>query len=139
MKTSKESERRLTLDQSQSARGEFATWLNGLQAGSYHAWLAAPTIEEGLPAHRFTVNSSSGELAVLQMNASELKAAARTTRGRFYTLDTADRLPSRLPHGKEVRIEPLPAKPIWNSPWVAAIFVGLLAAEWTIRKRNGLL
>ena len=129
----------ITLDRLESARGEFAAWLNDLEAGSYRVWLAAPTIEEGLLPHRFTVNSSSGELAVLRMNATALKDAAQKTRGRFYTVDTASRLPSRLPRGKEVRIEPLPAKPIWNSPWVAVIFVSLLAAEWTLRKRSGLL
>ncbi|MBP86111.1 MAG: hypothetical protein CMJ64_05245 [Planctomycetaceae bacterium] len=129
----------VTLEQRESARGEFETRLSGLEAGSYQAWLAAPTIEDGSAPLQFTVDSSNSELAVLRMNATELKAAARTTRGRFYTFDTASRLPNRLPRGKEVRIESLPPTPIWNSPWVAVIFVSLLAAEWTLRKRAGLL
>lgn len=85
------------------------------------------------------MQATVSEQAALPMNAGELKQAAKTTHGRFYTISTAHRLTSDLPPGDPVPIETLPAEPIWNSPWVATLFVSLISMEWILRKRAGLL
>ena len=70
------------------------------------------------------------------MDAAEMRRAAEQTGGRFYTFDTADRLLDDLPPGRQVPIESLPPLPLWN-PWpVLALFLGLLIAEWILRKRR---
>lgn len=129
----------IPLVRGQASRGEFDGQLTNLPVGSYKLWLTTPTLDRSPPLHEFSVNSRDREMSVLQMNSKELAAAARLTRGQFYTLETAARLPSRLPRGKQVRIGALPADPIWNSPWIAGLFVILLTTEWTLRKRVGLL
>jgi hypothetical protein len=39
----------------------------------------------------------------------------------------------------QVRIESLPPVPIWNSSLLAGLSVVLIATEWLLRKRSGLL
>lgn len=129
----------LTLARRAATRGDFYAELTDLDVGSFQVSLTTPVIEQTPAAIQFAVTSSNSEQAVLQMNAAGLKEAARISGGRFHTIDTADRLAATLPRGTQVRIEPLPPRPIWNSPWIAALFVALLATEWTLRKRVGLL
>ena len=73
------------------------------------------------------------------MDAADLRRAAKATEGKFYTLETADRLLEELPAGRQVRIQSLPPKPIWNSPLLAALFVAAIVGEWLLRKRYGLM
>jgi hypothetical protein len=68
-----------------------------------------------------------------------MEQAAKLSGGRFYNWFDADRLVRDLPRGQRVRIESLPPRPIWNSPLVAGLFIGMLAVEWLLRKRVGML
>jgi hypothetical protein len=78
-------------------------------------------------------------LAITQLDEQALRAAAQVSGGKYYTIATAGRLLEELPQGRPLRIESLPPKPIWNSPLVAGVFIGLLALEWALRKRAGML
>jgi hypothetical protein len=49
------------------------------------------------------------------------------------------KLLAALPPGRHVRVESLPPEPLWNLPWLPILFVGLLASEWILRKRFGLI
>jgi hypothetical protein len=69
----------------------------------------------------------------------ELREAAKISVGKFYRFQDASKLLGDLPRGRQVRIESLPPKPIWNAPLLAGLFIGLIAAEWLLRKRGGLL
>jgi hypothetical protein len=73
------------------------------------------------------------------MDAAELTQAATTSLGKFYRWHQARGLADDLPRGRQVRIESLPPRPIWNAPLLAGLFVVLIAAEWLLRKRVGLL
>jgi hypothetical protein len=73
------------------------------------------------------------------MDAAELRRAAQQTGGRFYTFETADRLPQDLPSGQRVVIETLPPRPLWNTWPVLALFLVLLVGEWILRKRRGMV
>lgn len=122
-----------------SSRGLFEAAVTNLSAGEYEARLATPALEQQPPLHRFSVESRTSEQATMQMNAVDLNKASRITGGRFYTIASASHLPGDLPSGNQVRVDSLPPKPIWNSSWLAALFVVLIATEWTLRKRAGLL
>lgn len=127
------------LSRTTSDRGLFETTLSDIAVGNYLVRLVAPNLSELPSPSRFSVASLMNERSRLEMNAVDLKAAAATTRGRFYTIRNASRLLRALPAGDQVRIESSPPRPIWNSSWLAGLLVVLLATEWILRKRAGLL
>jgi hypothetical protein len=120
-------------------QGVFEGTVSGLPEGSYRVWLVAPALDDQSPTWQFDVIPPPGEQARLMMDATDLKKAARTSEGRFFTLADADKLLAELPRGRQVRIESLPPTPVWNSPLLAGLFVGLLVLEWLCRKRVGWL
>jgi hypothetical protein len=122
-----------------SDRGVFEGSAGSLPDGKYRAWIATPTLAPEPPSCRFAIAAPPGELARTQMDAAELREAAKISAGKFYTFATAGRLLADLPRGRQVRIESLPPKPIWNAPLIAGLFVVLVAAEWLLRKRVGML
>lgn len=131
--------RQIVLRRDDANRGTFEGLVSNLGEGDYRAWVATPTLSGEAPSQRFTVVAPPGELARLQMDAAELQLAAKVSQGRFYTIRNAAELLQQLPQGRQVRIDSLPPKPIWNSPLWAALFVVLITAEWLLRKRAGLL
>ena len=131
--------RQTSLRRESTRRGEFSALLSDLAVGEYRIWLAAPNIEPRPSPRAFSVRPPFGERARLEMDSVDLRKAAEISRGRFYTLGNAFRLPRELPRGRQVRVESLPLEPIWNSPLLVAIFVGLITAEWILRKRVGMI
>jgi hypothetical protein len=81
----------------------------------------------------------AGEFAQVRADTAELRRAAEQTGGRFYTLETANRLLNDLPSGQQVPLETLPPRPLWNTWPVLASFLLLLVAEWILRKRRGMV
>src|SRR5436190_3294717 len=131
--------RSLTLHRHASDRGVFEGAAGPLPDGNYSAWVAAPSFPGAPPTHRFTVIAPPGELARTQMDSAELRESAKASLGKFYTFASAGNLLTDLPQGRQVRIESLPPRPIWNAPILAALFIVLIAVEWLLRKRVGLL
>ncbi len=130
---------RIKLRRTSADRGVFVVSLASPALGAYHAWVAAPPLEGKAPAVDFTVEPRPGEMERLQMDGVELRRAAEQTKGRFYTLAEADRLADDLPEGRQVPVETLPPKPLWNRWPVLAIFLGLLIGEWILRKWGGMV
>ena len=107
---------------------------------SYHAWIAEPALEGQSPAADFTVAPPPGEFAQVRMDAAEMRRAA-----------AADRRPVlHLRHGRPAaaatcrpaarcRSRSLPPVPLWNRWPVLALFLGLLIAEWILRKLRGMV
>jgi hypothetical protein len=131
--------RSVTLRRHASDRGIFEGTAGQLPDGKYRAWVASPTLEGQPPSRQFAVTAPPGELARTQMDVAELREAAKISVGKFYRFQDASRLLGDLPRGRQVRIESLPPRPIWNAPLLAGLFIGLIAAEWLLRKRVGLL
>ena len=131
--------RQLTLHRDAASRGVFEGLAGNLPDGKYRAWIATPALSGQPPSQRFAVVAPPGEQARLEMDAADLQAAAKTSQGRFYTIQQAGGLLRDLPRGRQVRIESLPPVPIWNSSLWAGLFVALITSEWLLRKRAGLL
>jgi len=119
--------------------GNFAVSLNDVEPGAYRVSLATPRVDPPVEAARFRVAPPTAEFARLRMQTDDLRRTASISDGHFYTLETANRLLDDLPPGRQVRVEPLPAEPIWNSSLLAGAFVLLITAEWLLRKRAGML
>ena len=117
-------------------RAEFTGEIAALPVGEYRIWLAEPALQGESPTAQFTVRMPDDEQVRLRVDSEELKAAAERSGGHYYVGTEAQRLPRDLPAGKQVRMQALPPTPVWNSWWIALLFVGLLVVEWTIRKRS---
>ncbi len=130
---------RVQLRRGAAGRGVFEGQLDRPGVGSYHAWVAAPVLTGRAVAADFTVAPPPGEFAQIRMDAAEMRRAARQTGGQFYTFETAGRLAEDLPPGQQVPVESLPPRPLWNRWPVLAAFLGLLIAEWILRKRGGMV
>jgi hypothetical protein len=131
--------RRVVLRRDAINRGVFRGTLIGLARGGHKAWVVSPTSEDGAPRCEFSVKAPDNEMSRMEADFVGLKRAAEWSGGRFYTFASSDRLLADLPEGGPVRVEPLAARPVWNSTFAAVLFVTLLAAEWLLRKRAGLL
>ncbi|HTN74893.1 MAG TPA: hypothetical protein VL096_06585, partial [Pirellulaceae bacterium] len=131
--------KQLTLHRDAAARGIFDGTISNLAEGSYRVWMATPTLEGKPAAAQFSVIEPPGEKSRLVAETADLRLAAEKTQGKFYTFETSDRLLRDLPAGRQVRIESMPAEPVWNYPLLAGLFVTLLVTEWFLRKYVGLL
>ena len=132
-------QRHIRLTRDATHRGIFEGTVSNLPDGEYTVWLATPVLDDGPVPASFTVEAPPGEKARLEMDASDLKKAARISSGKFYTIENANRLPQDLPEGRQVRIKSLPPRPVWNSSLLATLFVAMLAGEWLLRKKTGLM
>ena len=130
--------RRLQLRR-KDAQGVFEGVLEQPAIGNYHAWVGAPTVEGQAPAVDFTVAAAAGEFERVRMDAAELRRAAEQTKGRFYTVATAEKLLGDLPSGHQVPVETLPPKPLWNKWPLLLLFLTLLVVEWVVRKAKGMV
>jgi hypothetical protein len=124
------------------ARGTYEAVVDRTLRGEYRFWLAGePTATDGpKPQTAARVLPPPGEMDGLRMNRPDLERAAVMSRGKFYTLADADRLPDDLPPLPRVPLnEPRPPWPIWNQPVVFLLTLTLVTAEWLLRKREQLL
>ena len=69
-----------------------------------------------------------------------MKKAAEISKGRFYTLDGADKLIDELPAGERISVNAAgPPVVVWNSWLLFVLALGLFTAEWLLRKQKNLL
>ena len=132
-------QRRIALRRDAVQRGVFATDIPNLGTGRYHAWIAHPASTGEAPSANFVMTIPDTEMQRLEMDATDLREAARISGGEFYTIETAGTLIDKLPRGRQVRIEALPPVPIWNAWEVALLFTALLVTEWLLRRRMGMV
>lgn len=131
--------KRVVLHRTTAERGVFQGLLERLVAGDYRVWIASPELKDRPPAVDFIVALPANEFARTRMNAAEMRRAAEISGGRYISFETAGQLARRLPPGRRTPIESLPPVPLWNSWPVLALFLGLLIAEWVLRKRRGMV
>ncbi len=81
----------------------------------------------------FTVRATSQEMVLKPINEKVLKALARSSGGRY---GTADELASALQDLRvnERRERKLEYRSLWQTPFVLACLISLLAIEWVTRK-----
>jgi hypothetical protein len=130
--------RQVPLHRSLAGGGVFETALNDVAAGSYHAFLSAPTLPGEPPSYNFEV-VAPGEFDRVQMDVPAMQRAARQTKGQFYTLRTADRLLSELPEGYRAPVDAPDEWPLWNSGAMVLALLVLLVGEWVLRKIGGMV
>lgn len=136
--------RTITMSRVAGNRDLFEATIPGLTAGDHRLWIVQPLLrgdtgETEPPSTQFTVEPVAGEMTRLDMDLTELRQTASSTRGQYFSFLEADSLLEALPRGRQVRIQTLPPEPLWNSWKLALLFVTLLVGEWILRKRMGLV
>jgi len=131
--------RRVVLRRAGLARGTFEALLSDLPPGRYHAWMVTPVSGGETPAVDFVMRAPAGEFERVAMDAVAMRRAAETTKGRYYDLASAERLLRDLPPGRQVPIETLPPRALWNRWPVLLVVLMLLIGEWLLRKAGGMV
>jgi hypothetical protein len=130
----------LRLTKVEGSRATYEGLLTRTPEGAYRFWLSQPEVAGAAPRAEARVLPPPGEMEQLRMNRADLERAAEETHGHFYTLADADHLLDDLPSGSRVALStPQPPQTLWNHAAVFGLALGLLGAEWVLRKRKHLL
>jgi len=78
------------------------------------------------------------EMADLSGDESVLRRLSESSGGQFLRLDQIDQLPKHLDDIRDDVSHPMEI-PLWDGPYLYALVLGCLAAEWGLRKRYGLV
>ncbi|MGH7740855.1 MAG: hypothetical protein ACRENS_02405 [Candidatus Eiseniibacteriota bacterium] len=118
--------------------GTYVATLNALAPGRYRASVRARTAgrEQRQAGTEFAIDRWSLEDARAETDSATLAAISRASGGVAIAADQASHLPgamqATLSRGALVTAR------LWESPWVLAMVVAALAAEWAWRRRRGL-
>jgi hypothetical protein len=124
----------------ESGEGRYVGQVRGLSPGDHRFEGRAEVegTEVGRDAGTFTVSAAGLEFETLRMNEDLLRRIAHVSGGAFYrpadfpafmaNLKLAQKTTSEVHRGR-----------LWGNPYALAAFVALLAVEWTLRRRRGML
>jgi von Willebrand factor type A domain len=130
----------LRLAKLEGSRATYEAVLTRTPEGEYRFRLSAPVVSDPKPQAESRVLLPPGEMDQLRMNQLDMKRAAAETHGRFYTVADADRLLDDLPPGTRIALNTAqPPRSLWNHFTVFFLALGLLGAEWLLRKMKHLL
>ncbi|MBN1394449.1 MAG: hypothetical protein JW959_05460 [Pirellulales bacterium] len=130
---------RLALRRAGVERGLFEGRLRLSQSGKYRLWPASPQLKEQTAMLEIIATPPAGEMARTRLDAAEMRRAAEISGGRYFPIELADELFRALPPGRPAPVEALPPLPLWNRWPLLALFLGLLIAEWLLRKLRGMV
>ena len=82
---------------------------------------------------RFVVTRPATEITGKPINRDLLRQVADASHGKFYRLGAWNDWPRDL-HVQEQHFSRLELDDLWNRPWLLAVLMSALAAEWIVRK-----
>lgn len=121
------------------ADGEYTGSFVPVTGGQHLVQVSARRIDEEIAASSLVLDvvEDQGEYFSAQMRAPLLRRMAEETGGSFYTLADIGRLAGDVQYSGSgiTRVE---SYDLWDMPIVFFLIVGLIGAEWGIRRRRGL-
>jgi len=122
-----------------SAPGRFAAALRPEQTGLYRLRAEATRGARAIGAADgwFYVGGGDREFADPRLNEGLLRRMARASGGSYVRAEDAGRIVPLL-RSAAPQSAALERKELWHEPWVFALVIALLAAEWILRRRWGL-
>lgn len=110
------------------------------QPGGYHIQVtaAAPDGSDvGQTRAGWAADPAVEEFADLKPNRDLLQRLAAATGGQVFEAADVDKLAAGLPTRHAEITEPY-VVPLWHTPWMFLLAIACLAAEWGLRRKNGL-
>jgi uncharacterized membrane protein len=130
----------LTAEASPKESGAYEAAYVPRQSGAYRVQAlatAADGSEVGTASTGWTTEPAAEEIRDLKPNRALLDQLARATGGQTVAADNLDALVATLPTRHAQITEPH-IEPAWHQPWVFAIAICCLCAEWGIRRWRGM-
>jgi len=124
----------------EQGQGRYRGDWTGLEPGeyAYKARAYAGETPIGADEGRFIVERHSIESIDVRADLSSLSEMARVSGGRLRPLADWREMLDLLPLQKRL-VEEKETLSLWGQNWVLALVVGLLALEWILRKRRGMI
>jgi len=91
----------------------------------------------GQPAQWFFVGGGDREFTNPRLNEGWLRRIARQSGGRYVRAADASEIGSWLENAVPTTVAPI-ERDAWHEPWAILLVIGVLSAEWTLRRRWGL-
>ncbi|MCA9053833.1 MAG: hypothetical protein KDA75_08345, partial [Planctomycetaceae bacterium] len=110
-----------------------------LPLGEFRAKSGGVTADEPGAVCSFRVEAPDYELRERAAAIQDLQQAARISHGAFHSFADADRVPGNLPRGRSIKLAESRPIPLWNRWEPLLLLIGLLSAEWMLRKRARLV
>jgi uncharacterized membrane protein len=131
--------RQMTAVLSSPQEGRYAVAARFDQAGVYKIDATATRggVRVGTASRPVLVGGVDLEMTQPRLNEAVLRRLAAESRGRYLRADQAGELPSLLRASRAEAGTP-EMRDLWHNGWSLLAIVGLLAAEWTARRRVGL-
>lgn len=123
--------------------GRFQAVVAALDAGRWRAKVSATIQADGQEPEILMAETGWAsqpdqlEMKSVKINETFLEQVATETRGQFVLMDELDDFVESLSYRDAPLVE-RQTFPIWNQWWVFLSAVGCFAADWTIRRRQGL-
>jgi len=123
-----------------SAPGTFAAEWTVDKPGSYVAEVTAGRATEELGRDVVTFERQDGvaENFHTEQNRELLEKLSEETGGRYWGADELGKLPSEISYS-EAGISVRNTKELWNMPIVFLVLLGLMAGEWLLRRKWGMI
>jgi uncharacterized membrane protein len=133
-------ERRLTATLADAADGRYEAPIRFEDAGVYRVTADARRGNDRLGVAERTVlaGGADPEMADPRLNEAVLQRLAERTGGLYRTPDRALDIAPRLERAQAVDGPP-ELRDLWHGAWSLVTVIGLLAAEWILRRRVGLV
>lgn len=119
--------------------GLFEAVFDPRAGGNYRATAVVQGIDKkelGSRSSGWSMNPLAEEFRNLAPNREGLSRIAAETGGQVLELSEVGRLPDLL-RNLNVPLQQTLKEPLWHSPWIFALILSLLAAEWLLRRRSG--
>lgn len=83
--------------------------------------------------------SSSVEKRILSADPGLMKRLAETSGGRALSREDVLDMPGVVERWRASRQRSVDRRTIWDEGWILALLLGIMGAEWYLRRREGLL
>jgi uncharacterized membrane protein len=128
------------MSRTSNSPGEFQAEWTANQPGSYLAEITAQSADGELNRDVLTFQRTDGvaENFHTEQNRELLEKLASQTGGRYWKPQDLDRLPREISYS-EAGISIRDTKELWNMPIVFLLLLSLLATEWLLRRKWGVV